>query len=61
MLSVYSQEYSLNIHPSCLNEPSTKAETACISEVDHGLGEGEGNTMDMGVFLGVPKRKREQI
>ncbi len=60
MLSVYSQEYPLNFHPFCLNEPSSKAETACISEVDHGLGEGEGETIQMGLFLGVPvQRVRE--
>lgn len=40
-LAVHSQEYSLNIHPSYFNKPSSEAETACISKVDHGLGEGE--------------------
>lgn len=61
MLSVYSQEYPLNIHPSFFNEESSKAEAACISEVDHGLGEGEGKTIDMGLFLGTPvQRVRER-
>lgn len=54
MLSLYSQEYPLDIHPSFLNEPSSKAETAGISKVDDGLGEGEGKTIYMGLFLGVP-------
>ena len=61
MPCIYSQEYSLNIHPSCHNEPSSKTETACISEKQHGLAEGEGKTEHMGAFLGVPvQRVRER-
>lgn len=61
MLSVYSQVYPLNIHPSCLNEESSKAETGCISKIDHGLGEGEGKTIDVALFLGAPvQRVRER-
>ena len=52
--SVYSQEYSLNIHSVLLNKPSSKAETARVGEVDHGLAEGEGETVHVGISLGVP-------
>lgn len=61
-MSVYSQEYSFNIHPSFLNQPSSKAETSCVSEVDHGLGEGEGKTINVSLFPGVPAMKvRERL
>lgn len=60
MLSSYSQEYPLNIHSSLHNEPSSKAETACIGEVDHGLGEGECKTIHMGLLLRIPVQRRLQ-
>lgn len=58
--NIYSQEYPFSIHPFHLNEPSSKSETGCISKVDHGLGEGEGNTVHMGLFLGVPVQRADE-
>lgn len=57
---VYSQEYRLNANPVFLNEPSSKSETAGISEVDHGLGEGIGETIYMSLFHGVPAQKETE-
>lgn len=60
-LSVYSQEHSFNIHPALLDEPSSKSVTGCIGEVDHGLGEGVGEAISMGLLLGVPVPRVRQI
>jgi len=56
-LSAYSQENCLSIHPSGHNEPSSKAETACVGKVNHGLGEGVGKTVHVGLFVRVPVQR----
>lgn len=58
---LYSQEDSLNVHPPRHNEPSSEPEAACVSKVDHGLGEGEGETVHMGVLLRVPARSERKV
>ena len=40
-----------------MNEPSSETETGCISEVDHGLREGVGEAIHMGLLLGVPAQR----
>lgn len=58
--NIYSQEYGLNVHPSCLNKPSSKSETGGVSKVDHGLGEGEGDAVHMGLFQRVPEQRMRE-
>lgn len=50
-VSVHSQEDPFDTHPSSYNEPSTKTETGRISEIDHRLGKGEGEAIDVCHFL----------
>lgn len=47
----YAQKHPLKVHLVLFDEPGPKAEAAGIGEVDHGLGEGECQPIDMGLLL----------
>lgn len=50
------QKNTLKRHHILLNEPCTELEAACISKVDHGLGERECKAKDMSLLLSIPRK-----
>lgn len=51
--SVYSQQYTRNIYPSPLHEPSSKPEGATVGKVQQAIVEGVRTTMHQGLLDAV--------
>lgn len=54
--SMYSQQYTHEINPSLLHEPSSKPERATIEEVHQAIAEGESTTMYQGLLDGITRQ-----
>lgn len=51
--SVYSQQYTHNVYPSPLHEPSSQPEGATVGKVQQAIVEGVCTTMHQGLLDGV--------